>query len=212
MDADTIVRQALTLLRQDGLAGVTFRKLTTSLQVKAPAIYWRFNDKQELLEAMAEAILQEQLADLTPLQSGQPWQPWLAGVLHRLRRALLTYPDGARVVTGARPTGTPTIARIAEYGLRALQDGGLTLPEAANVVFTSIHYTFGHAIEEQDSTGAHTMDDKTAEEFVRTYPTIARAMVEARSTGVTGDDIFDAGISLIIGTRAPAGIEPDTDR
>ncbi|MGP3959850.1 TetR/AcrR family transcriptional regulator C-terminal domain-containing protein [Nonomuraea sp. 3N208] len=201
MDVETIVKQALTLLKQEGLTGVTFRRLTTSLQVKAPAIYWRFNDKQELLEAMAEAILQEQFAELTPLPLGQPWQPWLTAVLHRLRQALLAYPDGARVVAGARPPGTPTLARIAEHALRTLEDRGLPLAEAANVVFTSIHYTFGHVIEEQDSAGAHTMDSQTAKEFTQAFPTIARALAETRRTGLTPDDIFNAGVSLIIGDR-----------
>jgi TetR/AcrR family tetracycline transcriptional repressor len=201
VDAETIVKQALMLLKQEGLSGVTFRRLTTSLQVKAPAIYWRFSDKQELLEAVAEAILREQFAELTPLPPGRPWQPWLAGIFHRLRQALLAYPDGARVVAGARPPGTPTLARIAEQALRTLEDSGLTLTEAANVVFTGSHYTLGHVIEEQDSAGAGTMDAQTAQEFARDFPTIARALAEGHRTGLTPDDIFSAGISLITGAQ-----------
>lgn len=201
VDAETIVKQALTLLKQEGLTGVTFRRLTTSLQVKAPAIYWRFNDKQELLDAMAEAILQEQFAELAPLPSDQSWRPWLAAIFHRLRQAMLAYPDGARVVAGARPPGTPTLARIAEHALRTLEDRDLPLAEAANIVFTGTHYTLGHVIEEQDSAGAHTMDTRTAEQFAQTFPTIARALAEGRHAGLTPDDIFNAGVSLIIGDR-----------
>ncbi|MFI6321794.1 TetR/AcrR family transcriptional regulator C-terminal domain-containing protein [Nonomuraea sp. NPDC050556] len=192
MDAETIVREALELLRQEGLAGVTFRKLTTRLEVKAPAIYWRFKDKQELLDAMAEAMLQEQFAGFAPHAAGEPWQPWWSGVLRRLRRAMLAYPDGGRVVAGARPPGAPTLPRISEYGLRALEGGGLPLVEAANVVFTALHYTFGHVIEEQDSTGADTVDLAA---FAATYPTIARLLTTGRGNG---DAIFDAGIALII--------------
>ncbi|MDF5751174.1 TetR/AcrR family transcriptional regulator C-terminal domain-containing protein [Spongiactinospora sp. TRM90649] len=196
MDAETIVSEGLALLKREGLAGVTFRKLTAGLQVKAPAIYWRFQDKRELLDAMAEAMLQEEFGELEPMPPGQAWQPWLSEVLHRLRRAMLAYPDGARIVAGARPPNTPTLARIPEYGLRALEDSGLSLPAAATVVYTAVHYVFGHVIEEQDSAEA-----QPTEEFALAYPTVARVMHEGRRVGLTSDDVFDAGLSLIIGSR-----------
>lgn len=201
LDATTIVREALELLRQDGLPGVTFRNLTTRLGVKAPAIYWRFKDKQQLLEAMAEEILREQFADLAPVSPSEPWQSWLTELLRRLRQALLAYPDGARVVTGARPSGTPTLARIGEHALRGVEEAGLDLTDAANVVFTAFHYTFGHVIEEQDSAGADQMDGKDTERFAQQYPTIARALTGARRAGTTRGDVYDAGLSLIIQNR-----------
>lgn len=197
MDAETIVGAALARLKRDGLAGVTFRKLTADLEVKAPAIYWRFQDKRELLEAMAEAMLREEFGELEPMPPGQDWRPWFAELLRRLRRAMLAYPDGARIVAGARPPHTPTLARIPEYGLRALEQGGLPLTEAATVVFTATHYVFGHVIEEQDSTGA-----SAGEDFALAYPTVARVMREGARLGATADDAFDAGISLIIGGAA----------
>ncbi|MEV6912710.1 TetR/AcrR family transcriptional regulator C-terminal domain-containing protein [Amycolatopsis sp. NPDC051071] len=196
MDAETIVGQGLALLKQEGLAGVTFRKLTTSLQIKAPAIYWRFNDKRELLEAMAEGMLRKEFGELAPMPPGQDWRPWLREMLCGLRRAMLAYPDGARVVAGARPPNTPTLARIPEFGLRALEDSGLSLPEAATIVYTAVHYTLGHVIEEQDSA-----DAQPTEEFALAYPTVARTMNEGRRIGLTATDIFDAGLSLIIGKR-----------
>lgn len=196
MDADTIVGAALTLLKQEGLAGVTFRRLSGSLQVKAPAIYWRFQDKRELLDAVAEAMLRETLGQLQPMPAGENWQPWLSELLHRLRRAMLAYPDGARVVAGARPPNTPTLARIPEYGLRAIEDAGRSLPEAAAVVYTALHYTFGHVIEEQDSIGA-----EPTTEFAQQYPTVVRVMAEAGRRTLTPDDIFGAGLALIIGSR-----------
>lgn len=199
MEAETIVAEALALLREEGLAGVTFRRLTTRLGVKAPAIYWRFANKQELLEAMAESILRERCADPPPLADGDPWRPWLAGLLARLRAAMLAYPDGARVVTGARPLGTPTLARLAEHALSTLERRGLDLAEAATIVFTGFHYTFGHVIEEQDSTGATEMDEETAAGFARLFPTIARVLSAGAQAGASGDDVYQAGVARILG-------------
>ncbi|NUP84014.1 MAG: TetR family transcriptional regulator [Nonomuraea sp.] len=198
MEAETIVAEALDLLKEEGLAGVTFRRLTTRLGVKAPAIYWRFANKQELLEAMAESILRERFADLAPLPDEDPWRPWLAGLLGRLRAALLAYPDGARVVTGARPMSTPTLAGLAEHALSTLERRGLDLSEAATIVFTGFHYTFGHVIEEQDSSDATEMDEDTAARFADRFPTIARALSLGIRTGATSEDVYQAGLTRIL--------------
>jgi len=193
------VAQALILLRREGLEGVTFRKLISRLKVKAPAIYWRFRDKQDLLEAMAESILQEFFADWTPMQPGESsWQVWLAHTMNRLRQAMLGYPDGGRVIAGARPHQTPTLARIAECSLRALEDSGVPLATAAGIVFTAVHYTFGHVIEEQSSPSLDVLAGPAAASVVSEFPTIARLIQSSRDRGHTPQAIYELGISLII--------------
>ncbi|GAA2152371.1 MULTISPECIES: TetR/AcrR family transcriptional regulator C-terminal domain-containing protein [Glycomyces] len=200
MDTETVVAEALSLLEEGGLANVTIRRLATRLDVKAPSIYWRFADKQALLDAMAEAIIAERIGEPVPPLPEHSWRPWLFERLHTLRAAMLAYPDGARVVAGARPTGTPTLAALTESSLRALEDRGIDLAEAATLVFTAFHYTFGHVIEEQDSTGPTTMDEPAKAAFAEAYPTIARAMAYAQEHRLTGEDLFNAGLELIIGT------------
>jgi TetR/AcrR family transcriptional regulator, tetracycline repressor protein len=195
LDADTVVRVALELLRADGLPGVTFRKLTTRLGVAAPAIYWRFANKQELLEAMAEQMLREQFGELRPLANGRSWRKWLFKTLHTLRRAMLAYPDGARVVTGSRPLHTPTLGLIPEY---ALAGTNLDPTEAMTVVYTALHFTFGHVIEEQESTLAHRMDSDTAARFGASFPTVMRTMTAAQHAGASPDTVYDACLSRII--------------
>jgi TetR/AcrR family tetracycline transcriptional repressor len=73
----------------------------------------------------------------TPSQPGvASWQVWFAQTMHSLRLAMLSYPDGARVIAGARPRQTPTLARIAEYSLRALEEDDVPLATASGIVFT----------------------------------------------------------------------------
>jgi TetR/AcrR family tetracycline transcriptional repressor len=200
MDTRTVVVEALNLLEEGGLANVTIRRLATRLDVKAPSIYWRFADKQALLDAMAEAMIAEFVGDSAPPPLERHWRPWMFDQLHRLRKAMLAYPDGARVVAGARPTGTPTLAALTESSLRALEGRGIDLAEASALVFTAFHYTFGHVIEEQDSTGAATMDDAAKAAFAESYPTIARVMAFAQERRLSGEEIFDAGLALILGS------------
>jgi AcrR family transcriptional regulator len=199
IEKETIIEQALVLLSGEGLEGVTFRKLMARLKVKAPAIYWRFQNKQDLLEAMAEAILQKTFSDLGPMQSPRnPWQEALASTMKRLREGLLAYPDGARVVAGARPHQTPTLARIAEYSLADLERNGIPLLEAAGIVFTCLHYTFGYVIEEQSSPSLAVMAGPAAAGVVAQFPKIAHVIRLAQRENYSPESAYEFGLKLII--------------
>jgi len=198
IDSQRILDAALDLLRVGGVEAVTVRALSARLGVQAPSIYWRFAGKRELFEAMAEAILAEQLAGLPAYDGAQPWATWWTDRLRALRAAMLAYPDGARVVTGARPLQVPTLGRLPEEALRAAEASGLELGEAALRVYTSLHYTFGHVIEEQDSAEAATMDDAARAGFAMRYPTVARLLASPAAAGGTADGVFAAGVALIL--------------
>jgi TetR/AcrR family tetracycline transcriptional repressor len=55
-----IVQKALEILNRDGLEGVTLRRLANELDIKAASIYWHIPNKAELLDEMANAILEKQ--------------------------------------------------------------------------------------------------------------------------------------------------------
>jgi TetR/AcrR family tetracycline transcriptional repressor len=198
LDAQTIVEAGLGLLQREGISGVTFRNLTADLGVRAPAIYWRFDDKQALLDAMAEAILLQRFSGLMPYTGDGPVDAWLVDLCRRLRLAMLAYPDGARVVTGASPLGAPTLGRIAEYALRACDDAAIAPEIAASVVFTALHFTFGRVIEEQSSGGAERLDADDAARFAAEFPTVARLLRDGLAGGSTASERYDAGLALII--------------
>lgn len=87
---EQIIEEALQLLNESGLEGVTLRKLAKRLGVQAPALYWHFNNKAALVNEMAEAILRTEFADLQPRGDDEPWQDWLIHTLNRLRKAMLS--------------------------------------------------------------------------------------------------------------------------
>jgi AcrR family transcriptional regulator len=49
----TVAEAALRLLNETGLEKLTLRAIATELHVKAPALYWHFKSKQELIDEMA---------------------------------------------------------------------------------------------------------------------------------------------------------------
>ncbi|CAM5248852.1 TetR/AcrR family transcriptional regulator OS=Streptomyces tendae OX=1932 GN=GUR47_16425 PE=4 SV=1 [Streptomyces tendae] len=101
---------ALRLLNEVGLDGLTLRAIAKELDVKAPALYWHFKDKQALLDEMATEMYRRMVAGRR-LDPADTWRERLRKANRGLRDALLGYRDGAKVYSGSRFTGLVTSNR-----------------------------------------------------------------------------------------------------
>ncbi|MEU3353274.1 TetR/AcrR family transcriptional regulator C-terminal domain-containing protein [Streptomyces sp. NPDC037389] len=138
---------ALRLLNEVGLEGLTLRRIAKELDVQAPALYWHFKNKQELLDEMATEMFRRMGTALCAVDSSG-WQAVMTGAAHVIRDSLLGYRDGAKVFGGTRFRG-PDYAGPVDTLMKTLVDAGFTLPAAARAWFTIQCYTMGHVIEEQ---------------------------------------------------------------
>lgn len=71
---ERILAEARVLLNEEGLEGLTLRKLATRLQVRAPSLYWHFADKAALMSALLESLFYSVL-DAVP--GHRQWQAWM---------------------------------------------------------------------------------------------------------------------------------------
>ncbi|MEU4432643.1 TetR/AcrR family transcriptional regulator C-terminal domain-containing protein [Nocardia rhamnosiphila] len=151
---DDVVDGALAILDQYGLADLTMRRLAGALRVQPGALYWHFPNKQALLGAVADRILAPMEH---PVRAGD-WSGALAELAHRLRDCLLTYRDGAELVSAtyaSRLTTSKGRERLAAAVIRA----GIPRAEAELAAYTLLYYVLGHTVDEQsrlqmDSVGA----------------------------------------------------------
>jgi TetR/AcrR family transcriptional regulator, tetracycline repressor protein len=185
-----IVEAALELLREKGFNELSMRDIAKKLGVKAPAIYWHFESKTVLVDYMAEYILRKEIGDFSPKENEQSWQNWLIYHISLLRKAMLSYPDGGRVVAGAHLFPAVTLAKLMEYTLVSLTGAGLDIRAARNIMVAAIRYTFGYVIEEQS--------DRPDRLLTSPRHAIGKALMEAANIGDTEDDIFLSGLELII--------------
>lgn len=151
---------ALRLLNEVGLDGLTLRAIAKELDVKAPALYWHFKDKQALLDEMATEMYRRMVAD-APLAPEDTWRDRLLKSNRGLRDALLGYRDGAKVFSGSRFTGTPHAVEM-ERTLRLFTEAGFTLAQAVRAASTSYLYTIGFVTEEQ---GVQPLPDERREGY-----------------------------------------------
>lgn len=192
-----IIQSALDLLKEDGLANITLRKIATKTNMKAPALYWHFKSKEVLVDYMAEAILEKEFKEIIPKTENESWQDWLTDHMYRLRRAMLEYPDGARVVAGAHLDPAATLANSIEYSLISLKSAGIDPKVAIKIIWTATTYTFGFVIEEQSAPREDEIKDFDFKKFLKSYPNMASALNEDRSREAL-DKYFMEGLQIII--------------
>lgn len=58
LNRERIVRAGLGLVQEEGLDGLSMRALADQLEVKAASLYWHVRDRQELVELLADSILE----------------------------------------------------------------------------------------------------------------------------------------------------------
>jgi TetR/AcrR family transcriptional regulator, tetracycline repressor protein len=148
LDRELVVRTALRLLNEVGLEGLTLRRIASELKVQAPALYWHFKNKQELLDEMATTMLRDLIGAMGAPEAGQSWAEWMTGMARGLRRMMLGYRDGAKVFSGTRLTDNSVYASL-DFTLRKLVDAGFPLRDAVSGYSTVYSYTVGFTIEEQ---------------------------------------------------------------
>lgn len=205
LDRHFIVRQAFAVLNQAGLDGLTLRRLAAQLGVKAPAIYWHFKSKQDLLDEMATAVLRQSIEKSAALATLESWPAWAAAYSGCLRQTLLQYRDGAKMFSGTFLTDVDLFAPM-EANLRRMMDAGFTLRQAVVGLGALYNYTIGFVIEEQATQISPGVPDSkydltAREQRVRKelYPLAAAAGVEIFQKH---DARFTDGIALIIAGMA----------
>ncbi|MFE1525490.1 MULTISPECIES: TetR/AcrR family transcriptional regulator [Streptomyces] len=199
LDRRRVADTALDLLNEVGLDGLTLRAIARELDVKAPALYWYFKDKQALLDEMATEMYRRMVAD-TSLDPADTWRERLLKTNRGLRAALLGYRDGAKVFSGSRFTGAVHAEQM-ESDLRLFTTAGLTLPQAVRATTTAYVFTLGFVTEEQ---GVHPLPGERREGY--DLDERARLMADYPLTAQAGAEIFtdydrhfEEGLALVIG-------------
>jgi TetR/AcrR family transcriptional regulator, tetracycline repressor protein len=148
LDRQTVVRAALRLLNEVGLDGLTVRRLAADLDVQAPALYWHFKNKQELLDEMATTVFADAIREAGLPSKEASWSDWALQIGKWQRQMLLRYRDGARMFSGRYLTDSSLYGTM-EIALRKFTDAGFSLHDATQFLSTIYCYAVGFTIEEQ---------------------------------------------------------------
>jgi len=190
-----VVRAAIEVLDDEGLAGLTLRGVAARLGISAPTLYWHVKDKRHLLDLIADQVMAEAPDSRRAPREGESIWDWLAESTRASRALLLAHRDSVLVVAGNRPTevALPGIERT----LRVLVHAGLEPGEAVRVLTALGSFLLGDALETQ-ATKDRPLEEQPTGDLSR-FPTLTAA----RRTVGGDDERFEEGLSLMLdGLRA----------
>ena len=205
---DTVVDTALALVNHGGLESLTMRRLSDALGTQPPALYRLFQDKDALVDAMADAVLASVLGPLPEAN----WETRVSVLAGRLRVAMLGQRDGARIVGGAYTTRQPTLT-VADSLLAAMKEAGFTGEAAVWAITTVFSYVLGEALEQQGRTEVD-VEGVQATLSAEDYPHLARSPLPAL---LDFDARFAFGLRMLTaglreGARPSTRVKPSRER
>jgi TetR/AcrR family transcriptional regulator, tetracycline repressor protein len=148
INRDLVTQAALKLLNEEGLEQLTLRRLGVELNVQAATIYWHFKSKEALIDEMATTVLAEGGNNLIPRRNSGDWKVWASTFGEGLRKTLLVYRDGARMVSGTRLTNLEYVKTTERIGAQMVASG-FSVRAAIVLLSTIYNYTLSFVMEEQ---------------------------------------------------------------
>ncbi|WP_460356732.1 TetR family transcriptional regulator [Actinoallomurus acanthiterrae] len=129
LSRETVVDGALALADEEGLEGLTIRRLAQRLGVTPMALYWHFKNKDELHVALVDRVWS--LVD-TKVDPEAPWYDRLHALMASAVSVLRAHPSAARLLMGAW-IDAPRCYDSMEAALAILAEGGFK-PETAAAI------------------------------------------------------------------------------
>jgi AcrR family transcriptional regulator len=127
LSKEAIVDAALAILKSEGLAAITMRRVATALDTGAASLYVYVANREDLLAEMLDSVTAR--VELEPPDASR-WRDQLHGLLGRMRESFLAYPGIAALALADLPV-TGAVLVMAENLLGILSAGGFAPQDAA---------------------------------------------------------------------------------
>ncbi|GAA1586708.1 TetR/AcrR family transcriptional regulator C-terminal domain-containing protein [Kribbella sancticallisti] len=174
LSREQIVKAAIELLDQEGLAGLSMRKLATKLASGATSLYWYVQTKDDLIDLVIDEIYGE--VDVPEAELAG----WRAGTLlfaHSLRATVLRHPWLPEVIY-TRPSIGPKAVSLGSRGLALFGAAGFTSRDLDYAMGSVMAYVLGQASAEVAMHSAVKKSGRTVEEWTGDVMEQAKATVD----------------------------------
>ncbi|WP_240136543.1 TetR/AcrR family transcriptional regulator [Streptomyces sp. MUM 178J] len=188
-----IVETASALVDAEGLDAVSTRRLAAELGVSGPSLYNHFRNKDEILDAVADAISAQVDLSMFDEGDGRDWRTALHDWAVSYRAALLAHPHTVPVLArgpGRRPAGL----RLADAVFGAMVRAGWPPAQATRVGALMRYFITGSAL---GSFTAGFVGDAAAYDPAD-YPHLGQAHLLAdRGEGID-EEAFETGLRALL--------------
>jgi AcrR family transcriptional regulator len=192
-----VVEAAIELADRDGLDAVSMRRLGQILGVEAMSLYTHVKRKDDLLDAMVEAVV----AQIPPAADGPDWQTRLRRTILASRAVLLRHPWAPRVIE-RQPAAGPTMLQYFDAIAGIMRTGGFSVALAHHAMHVLGSRALGFIQDLYTDSDDGPADPEAVERALAAYPWVVEiAMAASHEGGLGGcdDDIeFAFGLDLIL--------------
>ena len=163
LSQEMIIKSAFAILAEtQELSKLTMRNLAQKVQVKAPALYWYFKNKQDLLQKMAEFMENELIIPEPRL----PWQERLVQFMENYYDLYTHFPCGAELEINTVPSYASRLEHL-EMMIQILIQAGFSIDRSRQAVFALHNLLIGQLMDQQHEqnlrhkimTGNHLLKD-----------------------------------------------------
>ena len=186
LDRRRVVAAAVAFIDENGLPGLTMRRLGDLLGVEAMSLYRHVPGREDLLDAVVAVIVDEMQEDPEVVDSPRDgWQDFLQRLAHGVRRVALRHPKVFPLVA-SRPPEAPWLRpplrdlRWVETFLEALKQEGFNDDAAVSAYRSFTSFLLGHLLLEVSALGADVgpldvLDDgEDLDTSLAPYPEVSR--------------------------------------
>lgn len=207
-----VIATALLLADEKGVEALSMRMLAGRLGVEAMSLYNHVRNKDDLLDAMVEAVV----AGFVRPEAGGDWQAEMLRRARSMRETLVRHPWATPLIIGRVNVGPNMLAQHnAAWG--CLVAAGFSYPEADHIINAIDSHLYGFHIQEQSFPFPPEDYAAAARGFMPLIDPVALphmlAMTELVASGAhDGRHTMDFGLMLMLETlarrlagRAPPG-------
>lgn len=200
LTTDAVLRAAVRVADEGGVAAVSMRKVAEELGVEAMSLYHHVKGKEAILDGIVDLVFAE--IALPPDGAG-----WRTAMHHRASsvRAVLLRHSWALGMLDSRAAAGPSTLRHHDAVIGALRTGGFSLAAAASAFSLLDSYVYGFVLQERSLpfTSPEELGD-IAEGMLSampadTFPHLTAMVVDhALQPGYDYADEFAVGLELVL--------------
>ncbi|TDU79038.1 TetR family transcriptional regulator [Streptomyces sp. KS 21] len=193
LSRDRIVEAAGALVDAEGLEAVSTRRLAAALGVSGPSLYNHFRTKDEILDAVADAVSARVDLSMFEPGAGRDWRAALHDWAHSYRSALSDHPNIVPVLArgpGRRPAGL----RLADAVFGAMTAAGWPPAQATRIGALMRYFILGSAV---GSFARGFVDDEAAYD-PSDYPHLGQAHLLAERQREVDEGAFETGLAALL--------------
>lgn len=194
----------MALLDEDGVGGLTMRRLADRLAVTPTALYWHVATKDDVLDLAVDEIF----ADVPLPPAAGEWQDDVRALTRQWRTVMLRHPWAPGLI--GRPMLGPNVLARTEFLQSALVRGDFTGTRLAVTVRLIANYVIGAALTEATwrqsaASEARAQARHQIAANAAAYPTLV-ASGYLGDAECTDDELFERGIEAILATSSDSGV------